>query len=219
MIFLAPVSEMSPPQSDPEFYSVTYRAAGAQAGRHMGKNVAVSQQGWSSERRNKTTFLPLSVATLSPEKPPRLQLCYQLNAGLPQSPNLPTIPGAYIWEDALTPFSSSPTPAVPMQIYRLFSVSVLRLVLSCSNSEDQQSGAEASRRDAGREGLAAGSATSSVAPSQSCARVGTEPSLLSWSLLSLPRSHGCWCMCVRICPSKSRACRCRMASLREDSTS
>lgn len=28
MIFLAPVSEVSPPQSDPEFYSVTSRAAG-----------------------------------------------------------------------------------------------------------------------------------------------------------------------------------------------
>lgn len=93
MIFLAPVSEMSPPQSDPEFYSVTYRAAGAQAGRRMGKNVVVIQRGWSSERRNKTTFLPLSVATLSPEKPPRLQLRYQLEAGLPRSPGLPTIPG------------------------------------------------------------------------------------------------------------------------------
>ena len=69
MIFLAPVSEMSPPQSDPEFYSVTYRAAGAQAGRRMGKNVVVIQRGWSSERRNKTTFLPLSVATLTLEKP------------------------------------------------------------------------------------------------------------------------------------------------------
>lgn len=105
MIFLAPVSEMSPPQSDPEFYSVTYRAAGAQAGRRMGKNVVVIQRGWSSEKRNKTTFLPLSVATLSPEKPSRLQLHYQLNAGLPRSPDSPTVPGTYVREDAPTPFS------------------------------------------------------------------------------------------------------------------
>lgn len=67
MIFLAPISEMSPPQSDLEFYSVTYRAAGVQTDRRMGKNVVVIQQGWSSERRNKTTFLPLSMATLSQE--------------------------------------------------------------------------------------------------------------------------------------------------------
>lgn len=39
MIFLAPVSEVSPPQSDPEFYSVTSRAAGARAGRRTGKKT------------------------------------------------------------------------------------------------------------------------------------------------------------------------------------
>lgn len=89
---------MSPPQSDPEFYSVTYRAAGAGASERMGKYVVVIQQGWSSERRNKTTFLPLSMATLSPEKPPRLQLLYQ-------SPNSPTIARVYMREDAATPFS------------------------------------------------------------------------------------------------------------------
>jgi len=107
MIFLAPVSEMSPPQSDPEFYSVTYRAAGAQAGRRMGKNIAVIQWGWSSEKRNKTTFLPLSVAARSPERPPRLQLRCQLNAGLPRSSNSPTIRSTYGREDAdaLTSFS------------------------------------------------------------------------------------------------------------------
>lgn len=88
---------MSPPQSDLEFYSVTYRAAGAGAGERMGKYVVI-RQGWSSERRNKTTFLLLSMAMLSPEKPPRLQL-------LCQSPNSPTIPREYMREDAATPFS------------------------------------------------------------------------------------------------------------------
>lgn len=64
MIFLAPVSEVSPPQSDPEFYSVTSRAAGAQAGRRMGKNNVVAiQRRWGSESRNKTTFLPLGVCS------------------------------------------------------------------------------------------------------------------------------------------------------------
>lgn len=119
MIFLAPVSDMSPPQSDPEFYSVTYRAAGAQAGRRMGKNVVVIQWGWSSERRNKTTFLPLSVATLSPENPPRLQLRYQLNAACPgahiRSPPLAHTCGTMLrrpsWGAELT---TSPTPAVPI---------------------------------------------------------------------------------------------------------
>lgn len=64
---------MSPPQSDPEFYSVTYRAAGARAGRRMGKNAVLIQWGQSSAGRNKTTFLPLSLAAVSPGKPQRLQ--------------------------------------------------------------------------------------------------------------------------------------------------
>lgn len=64
---------------------------------------------------------------------------------------------------------------------------MLWLVLNSSNSEDQQSETEASQGDAGCEGSAAGSAMNSIALSQSCAWLGTEP-----ALLFLPRSLCCW---------------------------
>lgn len=88
MIFLAPGSKMSPPQSDPEFYSVTYRAAGAvRGGGWVGKKGSFIH--WA--QRNKTTFLPLSPGCSYATKMALLHLPI-LSTGCLQTPTTPTCP-------------------------------------------------------------------------------------------------------------------------------
>lgn len=60
---------MSPPQSDPEFSSVTHGGCGSAAEADGWENMELLfRRGWSSERRNKTTFLLLSMAVFESRK-------------------------------------------------------------------------------------------------------------------------------------------------------
>lgn len=91
MIFLAPGSKMSPPQSDPKFYSVTYGAAGAWV--VGGGGVSGGKKGsfihWA--QRNKTTFLPLSPGCSYAPKMAFFHLPI-LNTYCLQTPTTPTCP-------------------------------------------------------------------------------------------------------------------------------
>lgn len=99
MIFLAPGSKMSPPQSDPEFYSVTYGAAGAVGG------------GWVGGKKRQLHSLGTEEQNHLSAPQPRLQLCHQ--DGTSPSPH----PQHGLPADPRNPYLSPPHPSCSLPLF------------------------------------------------------------------------------------------------------